>query len=202
MNDILNQLLGQIGPQGLQAISKQIGADENQTTTALGGIIPTLLGAMATNSQSQTGAQGLLGALDRDHDGSILDDVAGFVGNYNSGPGEGILKHILGGQQPVVENGLSSKTGLNSSQISNLLKIAAPLVLGYLGKQKRQESSSGFDIGNIASILGGMTQQADKFTGLDIGYILSVVGSLSGGQSNGGSASGGIGGLLGKLFRR
>lgn len=200
MNDILNQLLSQVGPQGIQAISNQIGASENQTTTALSGMIPTLLGAMANNAQSQSGAEGLLGALDRDHDGSILDDVAGFVGNFNNGPGEGILKHVLGGQQPVVENGLSAKTGLNSSQISNLLKIAAPLILGYLGKQKKQQSQSGFDVSNIASILGGMTQQADKSTGLDIGDLLQVVGGLTGNQ--GGSQAGGIGGLLGKLFRR
>ena len=45
-----------------------------------------------------------------------------------------------------------------------------------------------------------MTQQADKSTGIDLGDILSVVGGLSGGNQRGGSA--GIGGLLGKLFRR
>jgi len=200
MNDILTQLLKEVGPQGLQAISSQIGANEQQTSNALGGMIPTLLGAMANNAQSPSGAQGLLGALDSDHDGSILDDVAGFVENFNNGPGAGILKHVLGGQQPAVENGLSAKTGLNSSQISSLLKIAAPLVLGYLGRQKRQQPQSGFDVSNIASILGGMTQQADKSTGLDIGDLLQVVGGLTGNQ--GGSQAGGIGGLLGKLFRR
>ena len=198
MNDILNQLLTQLGPQGLSAMAQQIGANENQTSNALGGIVPTLLGAMANNSKSQSGAEGLLGALDRDHDGSILDDVAGFVGNFNNGPGEGILKHILGGQRPTVESGLSSKTGLNGSQISSLLQIAAPLILGYLGKQKRQQTSSGFDIGNIANLLGGMTQQADKSTGLDLGDILNVVGGLSGNQGN--TRSSGLGGLLGKLF--
>ncbi|PCJ66440.1 MAG: hypothetical protein COA58_06590 [Bacteroidetes bacterium] len=196
MNDILNQLLAQVGPQGIQAISKQVGVSEDQTSQALGGIIPTLLGAMANNTQSQEGAQGLLGALDSDHDGSILDDVVGFAGNFNNGSGEGILKHILGGNQPVIEQGLSAKTGLDSSQISNLLKIAAPLVLGYLGKQKRQ-SNSGFDISTITNLLGGMTQQADKSTSLDLGDILSVVGGLNGNKS---SESTGIGGLLGKLF--
>ena len=199
MNDILNQLLSQVGPQGIQAISNQLGASESQTSNALGGVIPTLLGAMANNTQSQSGAQGLLSALDKDHDGSILDDVAGFASNFNNGPGQGILNHVLGGNQPAVEQGLSAKTGLSSSQISSLLKIAAPIILGYLGKQKKQ-SSSGFDLGSITNLLGGMTQQADKSTGIDLGDILSVVGGLSGGNQRGGSA--GIGGLLGKLFRR
>ncbi|MDB4107663.1 DUF937 domain-containing protein [Bacteroidia bacterium] len=200
MKDILNQLIGQLGPQGIQAISNQIGASESQTADALGGIIPTLLGAMANNSKTPEGAQGLLGALDSDHDGSVLDDVIGFVGNFNSGPGQGILKHVLGGNQPNIEQGLSAKTGLDTSQIANILKIAAPLVLGYLGKQKRQ-SNSGFDINSIADLLGGMTQEADKSTGLDIGDILSVVGGLTGGSKQGGGAAGTLG-LLGKLFRR
>ncbi|MBT8326380.1 MAG: DUF937 domain-containing protein [Bacteroidia bacterium] len=199
MSDILNQLLGQLGPQGIQAISKQIGADDSQTSNALGGVIPTLLGAMANNSKSQSGANGLLGALDSDHDGSILDDVAGFVGNFNQGPGEGILKHVLGGNQPVVESGLSAKTGLNSSQISNLLKIAAPLIMGYLGRQKRASNNQGFDIGGIADLLGGMTRESDQSTGIDLGDILNVVGGLTGNQTQ---RSGGIGGLLGKLFGR
>ncbi len=197
MSDILKQLLGQMGPNAIQAISNQIGADEGQTTNALSGILPTLIGAMANNSKTQEGANDLLGALDRDHDGSILDDVAGFVSNYNDGPGAGILKHVLGDNQTTVENNLSSKTGLNGGQISNLLKIAAPLVLGYLGKQKRQSSSQGFDIGSIADLLGGMTNQADKATGIDLGDVLNMVGGLTGGSSG---RSGGIGGLIGKLF--
>lgn len=200
MNDVLNQILSQVGPQGLQAISNQLGTNENETKTALEGVIPTLLGAMASNTQTKQGAQGLLGALDSDHDGSILDDVVGFVGNFQDGPGQGILKHVLGGQQPTVENKLSNKTNMNSSQISSLLKIAAPLVLGYLGRQKRQSNSSGFNIGDIAQLLGGMTQQADQSTGLDIGDVLSVVGSLTGDQKGGGAKS--AIGLLGKLFRR
>lgn len=35
MNDILNQLLNQLGPQGISAISQQIGADDNKTVNAL-----------------------------------------------------------------------------------------------------------------------------------------------------------------------
>ena len=202
MYDVLNQLLNQLGPQGVAAISKQIGADENKTVDALGGVIPTLLGAMANNSKTQEGASGLLGALDRDHDGSVLDDALGFIGNFTNGPGEGILKHVLGGNKPVVENGLSQKTGLNSGQIGNLLKIAAPLVMAYLGRQKK-EGSSGFDISNIANILGGMTQQADQSTRLDLGDIVSVVGSLTGNQTQQQSGgAGGMLGLLGKLFKK
>ncbi len=199
MSDISNQLLGQIGHQGIQDISRQIGADEDQTTRALSGIIPTLLGAMATNSKTESGANGIFSALDSDHDGSILDNITDFIGNYNQGPGEGILRHVLGRNQPVVESGLSAKTGLDSSQISKLLKIAAPLIMGYLGREKRTNNNQGFDLGSISDLLGGLTRESDQSTGLDLGDILNVVGGLTDNKTQ---RSGGIGGLLGKLFGR
>jgi hypothetical protein len=78
--------------------------------------------------------------------------------------------------------------------------MAAPLIMGYLGKQKKQQGS-GFDLGSIAGLLGGMSNTADKGTGLDLGDILQVVGGLSGGNSTQ-KSGGGIGGILGKLFGR
>lgn len=77
--DITKTLLSQLGDGGLEAIASNIGADKQQTSKALEGALPTLLGAMANNTKSESGASGLLGALDRDHDGSILDDITGFI---------------------------------------------------------------------------------------------------------------------------
>jgi hypothetical protein len=198
MDNILNQLIGQLGENGIASIAGQIGADNNQTKEAIGGIIPVLLGAMANNSKTQEGANGLLGALDKDHDGSILDNLGGFINNFSDGPGEGILKHVLGSNESNVQQGLSAKTGLSSSQIANLMKIAAPIILGYLGRQKRSANTN-MDANGLSDLLGGMTRQTDQSTGIDLGDILSIVGGLSGGNQ---SSQGGIGGLLGKLFRR
>lgn len=197
--DLTKILMSQLGDGGLEAIAGQIGANKEQTQSALGGIVPSLLGAMTNNSKSQDGANGLLGALDKDHDGSIFDNLGGFIGNFNDGPGNGILNHVLGDNRPKVEQGLSQKTGLNTGQIGNLLKIAAPLIMGYLGKEKRQkETQGGFDLGGIAGLLGGLTKTADQGSSLDLGDVLNIVGSLSGG--GGSQRGGGIGGLLGKLF--
>ena len=195
MDNLLEQLTSNLDASTISSIAKQIGANEDQTNKAIQGALPTLLGAMASNSQSKEGAQGLLSALDKDHDGSILDDIGGHINNFQQGPGSGILKHVLGGQTSTVESSLASKTGLNASQSNNLMQILAPIVMGFLGKKKRA-AEGGFDIGQIANLLGGMSQQADKSTSLDLSDILNVVGGLSGkGQS------GGIGGLLGKLFK-
>ncbi len=199
--DITKILMSQLGDTGLDSMAAKIGADKTQTASALEGILPTLLGAMSSNTKNPEAASGLLGALDRDHDGSILDDIGGFIGNSDNGPGAGILKHVLGEKQQKVEVGLSEKTGLSGGQVGNLLKIAAPLLMGYLGRQKREKSSAGFDLGSLTGLLGGMAGEADKGTGLDLSDILQTVGGLGGGDSDS-QTKGGIGGLLGKLFGR
>ena len=194
--DIMKTLLNQLGDDGISEMASKVGANKEQTSSALEGIMPTLLNAMSANSKSKDGANGLLGALDRDHDGSGLDDLPSYLQKDDHEDGGKILKHVLGEKQGNVEEGLSMKTGLGGNQINKLMKMAAPLLMGFLGKQKKSASSGGgFDLGSISSLLGGFAKDADKATGLDLGDVMDLVGGLGGG-----SKKGGIGGLLGNLF--
>ncbi len=137
-------------------ISQQIGADEGTTGNAIQAALPMLLGGLANNSANETGASSLLGALDRDHDGSVLDDLGGFLGNFSSGPGAGILGHIFGGQQGTVEQGVSQASGLDMGKVGPLLMMLAPIVMGALGRTQREQ---GIGAGDLAGLLGGATQQ-------------------------------------------
>lgn len=196
--DLTKVIIDQLGQDGLEAMAARIGADKEKTSTALEGLVPTMLGAMSNNTKSEAGASGLLGALDRDHDGSILDDIVGFIGKSDEGPGEGIVGHVLGDKRNAVESGLSDKTGLKSGQIGGLLNMVAPIVMGYLGKQKRQQSGSGFGLQEVAGLLGNMASTSDQSTGLDLGDVLGMFGGLSGRSSDSGNS--GVGGLLNNLF--
>jgi hypothetical protein len=121
--------------------------------------------------------------------------------------GAGILGHILGTKQPQVENALSSKSGLDAGTISQILKIAAPILLGYLGKQTRQQKVSSPD--GLNGLLGGLMgggksaskQQSLIETFLDSDGDGSVIDDLAGMVLNsGGQKKGGLGGMLGGLF--
>lgn len=198
MENILALIKSQIGDQGVDALSKQLGEEPSKVNQAIEGMVPTMLGAMANNTQSKDGAQGLLAALDRDHDGSILDDVAGFFQQGDNKQGAGILKHVLGDKRSAIENGISQKSGLSGQSASKLMEMLAPVVMGFLGKQKK-ETSSGFDLDNIGGLLQSLAGDADKGTGLDLGDLLNMVGGL-GGKSNQGGLGGMAGGLLKGLF--
>lgn len=168
-------LLGQVlGGGNLGAISQTIGADENTTSTAIQAALPMLIGALANNASSDQGASALAGALDRDHDGSVLDDIAGFVmgGGAQQANGTGILGHIFGGNQQAVEQGVSQASGLDMSLVARLLPILAPIVMGYLGREKQQQ---GMDAGTLAGMLGQQQQQMQEQQSPLMGMLSAVL---------------------------
>jgi hypothetical protein len=194
MDALTTQLLKQLSGGGLAQIGQQIGADEKTTGAALSTVMPMLVSALAANASKPDGADALHRALAADHDGSIFDDLAGFLGNPQAANGAGILGHILGNRQPAVTKGLAKGTGLDMNQIGNLLKIAAPMLMGMLGKQQLKK---GFDVGSLTSFLGGQQKKVQKANP----GLMGTLGSLL--DANGdGSAADDILGMVGKLFRK
>lgn len=163
-NNLLEMLQGQLSEGMIDQLSQQLGgASKEQTATAASGVMSTLVSALAKNASSEQGANALAGALDNDHDGSILNDVMGLLGGGASQTqsratnGAGILKHILGEKQGGAVSMISKMSGLDSGNTGNLMTMLAPMVMGMLGQQKKQQ---GLDVGGIASLLTGtVTQQ-------------------------------------------
>ena len=159
----MDMLQGQLSGGLVDQLSQQIGgADREQTATAASGIVTTLISALARNASSEDGAAALSNALDRDHDGGILDNLMGMLSgnvqpqNERAANGTGILNHILGDRQNGVSNMVSQMSGLNNNQTSQLMTMLAPVVMGMLGKTKRE---NGLDVGGLASLLNGTVSQ-------------------------------------------
>lgn len=153
LNEILSNTLDS---STVGQISQSLGVDQSTTNTAIQTALPILLAALARNSSTPDGASSLLGALDRDHDGSILDDVGGFLTNYDADDGRGILEHLFGSRVGSVEDGVSQSTGLNSSTTAQLLMMLAPIVMGALGRKKQEGA---IDERNLPEVLTGATEQ-------------------------------------------
>jgi hypothetical protein len=192
MDAITQLLLQQLSGGAVSQISKKIGADKQTTSSALSVALPLLVSALAKNSSQPDGAQSLHTALAKDHDGSILDNLSGFLSNPAAANGAGILGHVLGGQQPVVTKGLTQSTGLNTDQVGQLLQIAAPLVMGLLGKQQQQAN---LDPQGLTSFLGNQQQQVQASNP----DLMSTLNTLLD-ANNDGSALDDILGMAGKLL--
>ena len=137
-------------------LGRSLGADPAATEKAIPAALATLMGALARNTDRSDGAEALFGALARDHDGSVLNDLDGFLSKAGSSGGEAILGHVLGGRRGDVESRLSQTTGLDGTSASQLLAMLAPLVLGALGKAQRE---GGLGARDLSAMLGGERQR-------------------------------------------
>lgn len=176
MMDIFNMLGGMGNAQ--QQISQQTGATPQQSESAMEAAIPLLLGAMTRNASSPEGAASLAGALGQ-HDGSALEQFS--QGNTpNMHEGQKILGHVFGNQQQSAANAVGKRAGIDPQLAMQILSMAAPLVLGYLARQRRQGSGQSGQGGDLGSVLGGVLGGGSAGGMGDLGGLLG--GLLGGGQ--------------------
>ncbi|HEY8560723.1 MAG TPA: DUF937 domain-containing protein [Pyrinomonadaceae bacterium] len=162
----LQDLLGQQqGSQAVDQISQTVNAEPNVVNSAIQMALPALINGLANNASTPQGAESLNSALNQ-HDGGILENMGGLgsLAGAILGGGQpaspqlnagGILGHILGGNQGQVTQQISNQSGLNMGQVAQIMMILAPLVMGYLGRQKQQNN---LDAGGISDILGQQQQ--------------------------------------------
>lgn len=199
MSSLIEALAGQVlNPQITRQLGQAVGADEQATRTAAAAALPMILGALARNAGRPEGASSLLAALDRDHDGDVMDDLGGFLGQGRTDDGEKILGHALGAHRAPVETAVGQAAGLDPQQITTLMAMLAPVVMGALGKAKRERQ---LDTGGLTDLLRGeekvMRQKAPE---------MGLMGSLLDKDGDGSIVDDVVGrigkGVLGNLFKR
>jgi len=141
MSGILDLIKGSIGQQAAEQVSQQIGGNQEATQRAIAAAVPLLLAALQKNSQSKSGAESLANALEKDHDGGILGNLGSLFGQSTfQSSGEQILGHVLGSRQNNVSNQLGKATGLGAADVNKILANLAPVVLGAIGKAKKENN--------------------------------------------------------------
>jgi len=172
MPSLLNVLVDSLSDDATQQISQRVGGDATAISTAVSGALPLLIGALTRNSSDTSGAASLAQALERDHDGSVLDDVAGFLNKGPTSDGDGILGHVLGQRRSSVEAGLGKISGLDTESIGQVLSMLAPLVLGALGREKKNQ---GLDAAGLMNLLGSENQAVSQKVPDSMGFIGSLL---------------------------
>lgn len=210
MSGILDLLQGPMGKMLIDGAGKQLGMGEEKAGSAIQAAMPLILGAMKNNASSSEGAAGLLKALGNDsHGGGILDNLGSILGGGGIDDdvmqdGAGILGHVFGGKEENVAQAVSKSSGVDLGQAMNILKVAAPFIMGYLGKEKRAQGIS--DQNGIGDLLGGMLGGGQKESQSMINQLLdadgdgSIIDDVAGMLMSSGEKKGGLGGLLGGLF--
>lgn len=209
MSGILDLLNSPMGKSIINGVAGQTNQPESKTQDVLTMALPVLMQAMSRNASTSQGAEGLLSALQNKHDGSILDNLGGlFGGGVDANvmeDGSKILGHVLGDKQSHVQNVISQKSGMDSGSVAQILKVAAPILMGILGSQAKQQNVT--DTSGLGGLLGGLLkgnspkhEQSFLESILDADGDGSVIDDVAGMVLGGDKKKGGIGGLLGGLF--
>ena len=188
LGQLLQQQLSQQLSGGLmRQLGQQIGVqDERQTAAASSVILSSLMGALARNASTPDGANALNGALERDHDGSILDHLGPLLtgqrrpDNPRALNGAGILKHILGNQQQETVQEVSQRSGLSLEKAGSLMVTLAPILMQMLGRSKRQAGAGANDLGGVLTdlVTGMGSRNQPQMPGQQPGPDLGLAGQL------------------------
>lgn len=157
MNAMTQMITQQMTGRAVSVIAQRFGISETTANTAVQLAVPLILTALARNASQPDGAESLHRAINDDHDGSIFDNLGGYLGNPQSANGAGILGHVFGGQRPAIESNLAQATGLDQSAAGGLLETIAPLVMGAVGQAQQRE---GLDSSGLSNLLATQQQQA------------------------------------------
>ena len=216
--NLIDLITGNAGNQVASQAENKFGISKNQIIALLAVAAPLVISYLRKKSQENPNeAEALNNALDKDHDGSILDNPAQVEARVQEGGS--ILDHIFGGQKAQVENQLSQNTGISMDKIGPVLAMLAPLIMGYIGKEKQSNGvNSGGGLGDLlGGILGGAQNQAQAEPSNPLNDILGsvlgggsqqssgnplndILGSVLGGGQQQQQQQGGLGGLLGSIL--
>lgn len=215
---LIDLITGNAGNQVASQAENKFGISKNQIIALLAVAAPLVISYLRKKSQEDPNeAEALNNALDRDHDGSILDNPSQIEARQQEGGS--ILDHIFGGQKATVENQLSQNTGISMDKIGPILAMLAPVIMGYIGKQKQSNGiTSGGGLGDLlGGILGGAQSQVQAEPSNPLNEILGsvlggsqasnsgnplndILGSVLGGGNQQQQSQGGLGGLLGSIL--
>ena len=149
----LEALLGLLQGQDIGNLASQVGGNEGEAKNGVMAALPAMLAALGKKAGTEKGAEELNNALEKKHDGSILDNLSGYLSNPDLKDGAGILNHLFGNQTSNVANAVSQSSGLDTNGSMKMLQMLAPILMGILGQQKKQNNLDAKGLGNLTSML-------------------------------------------------
>ena len=137
--------------------SSFLGESEGGVTKAINGILPAVISGITQRASSADGAAGILNMATEQHQSGLLDNISGFLGGDNGSmltKGAGLLSGLFGDKVGGITSLISNFAGIKGSSVTSLLGMAAPMVLGLLGKHA---STTGLNASGLASMLSSQS---------------------------------------------
>jgi len=175
--DLIDSLKALITPDVVAKASSVFGESEAAVTKGFGAAVPTVLGALANKASNRSFMSNVFDLIKEPAaDSSILGNIASLLGTGASsspamGLGSRLLSMLFGGNTSSIGNALGSFAGVKPSTASSMLNIAAPLVLGFLGKTV---GKNGLDSTGLADLILGQKSSILGFVPSALSGLLST----------------------------
>jgi outer membrane protein OmpA-like peptidoglycan-associated protein len=149
---MFESILGMVTPEMRHSIASRLGESPQSVQSGLSTATAATLGAMAHNSADSGFMDQMIQFASRASSSNILGSLGSIASNGASGASGDLVNRfqslVFGSQQGRVEGLISQQAGLSASSGSSLLKMAAPLVMGYLAKQHGSGALNATSLGN------------------------------------------------------
>jgi hypothetical protein len=181
--NILSLIQNQLSAQTIGQISNAVGEGQEQTKSALSTAFPALLGSLV--GKANASPSGLGEIFNTIKQGQLQGGWTDSVGQaISGGPApaarQSLLSSILGSKLGPVADFIASRCGIRGGSATSLLGMAAPLLMGTLGKQV---SSQGLGEAGLGQLLSSQTHYLKDAIPSGLANTLGIGNLLSGTQA-------------------
>ena len=170
--NLLDLVKDQITSSLATQASSFLGESESSVTSAMSGMLPTILGSLVQKTATPTGAQNMMDLID----GLDLNSLGNIAGIFSEGPssvnnllsiGGNISKVLFGDKETNVVDTLSGLSGLGSGSTSTLLKTATPFIVSLVGSHVKGKGAS-----FLTSLLGSQSSYLKNLIPADVSNLI------------------------------
>lgn len=181
--NLVKMLQDQLGDVLANQASSFLGESSGNTSKALGAVLPSIMGAMMGKASDTNGAGALLDMIKGGgfENNDMLSNIGGLLGGGSKtdgllSSGGSILSSLLGGDSKMgmIANVISNFSGLKQGSSSSLLKMAAPLVMSFIGKQVKSRGLG------ASGLMGMLLGQKDNIKNAIPNEVSGKMGDLMG----------------------
>lgn len=167
--DLLSTILNAQGGNMVASLGQRFGLSQEQTSAAVGSLLPALMGGMQKNVNQEGGLESLLGALTGGSHQRYVEDPDAISGDAPVEEGNGILGHLLGSKDVSrqVANNASAQTGVGADILKQMLPIVATMLMGAVSKQTGGGQMAAVAGGGILNLLTPMLDRDGDGSALD-----------------------------------
>ena len=219
--NILEMVKGAVSDQVMGQIGGLLGQnDVKKTSSMFETATQSILGGLMKKASTQQGSQDVFRAV-QNHDDGVLDKLGDLLGGGGREAdlmksGGGIMDMVFGKSQSGMLGTIGKFLGLNDSMMGKLMQMAAPIVMGVIGRHVKNKALDAVGLGSLlgnqksflsSSMPSGLTSSlgfSDMFGGAadavkGAGSAVAGAGSAAAGAvGNAGSAVAGAAGNAGR----